>query len=118
MTGPVSLLSNDEESMSQISTFTIQRNGATIVQHLSARVEQASPMVSSDGGGFSPFIPYNIYFRGINPDARRGDYIIDEQNVNLLTNALASYKVRGEPEKFSTGMQIQMLELIDEVIPE
>lgn len=105
--------------MSQVSTFTIQRNGTTIVQHLNARIEEASPMLNADLSGASPFNLFNIYFRGVNPDVRRGDYVIDEQNANVQTGtSTTSYLVRGRPEPFSTGTQIQGIELLDEVTNE
>lgn len=102
--------------MSHVSQFTIQRNGTTIAQHLNARVEEASPMLASDVQGASPYNLFNIYFRNVNPDVRRGDYVLDEQEINPLTQQPVRYLVRGRPEKYPSGTQIIGIELIEEVV--
>lgn len=83
------------------TTVTVQRSKTTIRTGLAVRIENMTWKIAADLGGQSPYDSFWIYTTGGGiVDIRRGDLLIDENNVDPLTNAKTSYRVFGNTENF------------------
>lgn len=83
------------------TTLTLQRNKAPVRTAIPANIQNMSYQIATDLGGQSPYDSFWVRTTGGGTlDIRRGDLLIDEVNVDPLTNALTRYRVFGNPQGF------------------
>jgi hypothetical protein len=89
------------------TTITIQRAKATMRTGLPVQVQNMSYKTATEHGAQSPYDAFWIRTTGGGiVDVRRGDLLIDESEVDPLTNANTAYRVFGRPKLYNATVAI------------
>lgn len=96
------------------TTITVQRNNATIFQRVPVQIENMSPYIHAELKGQSDYFGFWVYLTGGSGyDIRFRDLLLDESQIDYLTNKAAQYRVFGRPETYDGGyMEIPTEQII------
>lgn len=87
------------------TTITIQRAKATLRTGLPVEIQNMSWQTATEHGAQSPYDSFWIRTTGGGiVDVQRGDLLIDEGEVDPLTNANTKYRVFGRPATYGSSV--------------
>lgn len=86
------------------TTVTIQRNKIPIRPGLPVEIQNMSWQTAKENGAQSPYDAFWIRTTGGGiVDVQRGDLLIDETEIDPLTNANTQYRVFGRPKNYDAS---------------
>jgi hypothetical protein len=96
------------------TTMTLQRNKAVIRASLPCQIANMSWKEAMDLGAGSPYDAHWIRTTGGGlTDIRRGDLLIDEHEIDPVTNAATKYRVFSRPRQlYEAYMEIQAEQIV------
>ena len=95
------------------TTITIQRAKATIRTGLPVEIQNMSWQTATENGAQSPYDAFWIRTTGGGTvDVQRGDLLIDELEVDVMTGNNTQYRVFGRPKSYDASVVIVPAEQI------
>jgi hypothetical protein len=89
------------------TTITIQRAKTTIRTGLPVEIQNMSWQTAKENGAQSQYDAFWIRTTGGGTvDVRRGDLLIDENEIDPVTNANTAYRVFGRPKSYGASVAI------------